>query len=178
MKTVCIERSTGSARDGTWQEELDLEGGVVRFIIGTGPGSFAGIRSALAFALGYAAGRPGCSVLGLPSPAALVEKEGPFAVVGDARRGLFWIALFDDFSFATPIFQTTQDELEKRVPAMASVVSPDDSRIGAILKETFGERYLGERLPTADGLKRFAERSPESLVENPLPVYLNPAVRK
>lgn len=177
MKTVYIERSTGTARDGKWQEELDLEGGVDRFVVGTGPGSFAGIRSSLAFAIGYKAGRENCEVLGIPSPAALVEKEGPFAVVGDARRGMFWVALFDGFRFAAPVFQTTREELEKRIPKMAEIVSPDDSRIGAILKETFGERYLGERLPTAEGLERFAEKSPESLVANPLPVYLNPAVR-
>ena len=69
MKTLYIERSTGECRDGKWVEELDLEG-VGRIVVGTGPGSFAGIRSALAFAQGYALGTK-CEVLGLPSACAI-----------------------------------------------------------------------------------------------------------
>ena len=69
MKTLYIERSTGECRDGSWVEKLDLEG-VERIVVGTGPGSFAGIRSALAFAQGYALGKK-CEVLGLPSACAL-----------------------------------------------------------------------------------------------------------
>lgn len=51
-------------------EKLDLEG-IERIVVGTGPGSFAGIRSALAFAQGYALGKPGLEVLGLPSACAI-----------------------------------------------------------------------------------------------------------
>ena len=69
MKTLYIERSTGECRDGKWVETLDTDG-VRRIVVGTGPGSFAGIRSALAFAQGFAIGTK-CEVLGLPSPCAL-----------------------------------------------------------------------------------------------------------
>ena len=31
--------------------------------------------------------------------------------------------------------------------------------------------------PTSDGLKAFAEANPSALVAEPLPIYLNPAVR-
>ena len=68
MKTLYIERSTGECRDGKWVEALDLDG-AKRIVVGTGPGSFAGIRSALAFAQGYALGTK-CEVLGLHSACA------------------------------------------------------------------------------------------------------------
>ena len=183
MKTLYIERSTGESRSGEWVEGLDLDG-VERIVVGTGPGSFAGIRSALAFAQGFALGR-GCEVLGLPSPCAVAAQiciakggaERPLAVVGDARRGKFWIALFDGMSLACPVFQVEREDLPKRVPLSADVATPDGERIGAELKETFGERYLGDVKPTADGLKAVAEANPSALVPEPLPIYLNPAVR-
>lgn len=175
MKTLYLERSTGECRSGEWVEKLDLDG-VGRIVVGTGPGSFAGIRSALAFAQGYAIGS-GCEVLGLPSACALVEGEGPLAVVGDARRGKFWIALFDGYRLIGEIFQVEREDLEKRVPRGVKVVSPDDGRINAVLKEAFGEAYAGDRQPTPEGLRRFAEANPSALVKEPLPIYLNPAVR-
>ncbi|MBQ9725988.1 MAG: tRNA (adenosine(37)-N6)-threonylcarbamoyltransferase complex dimerization subunit type 1 TsaB [Kiritimatiellae bacterium] len=66
------------------------------FAVGVGPGSFSGIRSALALAQGLAlpAGAP---VRGVCSPAAALfrrRRENPDApparVVGDARRGHVW----------------------------------------------------------------------------------------
>jgi hypothetical protein len=46
-----------------------------------------------------------------------------------------------------------------------------------MLKEMFGDFYDGGRLPTAEGLQRFAEANPAALKSEPLPVYLNAAVR-
>lgn len=175
MKTLYIERSTGECRNGQWVEQLDVEG-VGRIVVGTGPGSFAGIRSALAFAQGYALGSK-CEVLGLPSACALVEDDGPLAVVGDARRGKFWVALFDGFHLVTDVFQVDKEMLPNRVPIGVRVTTPDAARIDAFLKETFGDNYIGGRTPTAEGLKRFAERDPSILKPEPLPIYLNPAVR-
>ena len=183
MKTLCIERSTGECRNGDWVEKLDLED-VGRIIVGTGPGSFAGIRSAIAFAQGFALGRK-CEVLGLPSPCAVAAQvyaganggEFPLAVVGDARRGKFWIALFDGLKLVCPVFQVEKDALSLRIPLAAKVATSDAERIGTILSETFEKRYIGGIKPTSDGLKAFAEANPSALVAEPLPIYLNPAVR-
>ena len=181
MKTLYIERSTGEGRNGDWAESLDLDV-VERIVVGTGPGSFAGIRSALAFAQGYALGSK-CEVLGLPSPCAVAAQvyaggSGfPLAVVGDARRGKFWIALFEGLKLVCPVFQVERDLLETRVPLSAKVATSDESRIGDVLSEAFGERYIGGVKPTADGLRVFAEANPSALVAEPLPIYLNPAVR-
>ena len=174
MKTLYLERSTGSCRDGKWVNELDLDG-VERIVVGTGPGSFAGIRSALAFAQGYALGK-GCEVLGLPSACALAG-EGRLAVVGDARQGKAWVALFSGFEMEREVFQVDASGLSAAVPADCRVVTPDAARIDALLRETFGDRYLGGQVPTSDGLRRFAEANPAILKPEPLPIYLNPAVR-
>lgn len=174
MKTLYIERSTGECRDGDWTEKLDLDG-VGRIVVGVGPGSFAGIRSALAFAQGYALGRK-CEVLGLPSACALAG-DGKVVVVGDARRGLAWIALFDGFVPCKEVFQVKAEELGEAVPPGYSVVTPDEHRIGELLSSVFGERFVGGRVPTAEGLQRFAEANPSVLKPEPLPLYLNPAVR-
>lgn len=177
MKTVYLERSTGEVRAGDWVEKLDLEG-VERFVVGVGPGSFAGIRSALSFAFGYKAGKPGVEVLGLPSACALQDSATePLCVVGDARQGMYWVALFLGYKLVTPIYQVDKEGLGKRVPRGVKMVSPDHKRIGALLSEWFEASYKGEALPTAEGLKRFAEANPDSLIKEPLPIYLNPAVR-
>jgi len=175
MKTLYIERSTGECRNGDWVEQLDLAEKPDRIVVGTGPGSFAGIRSALAFAQGYALGSK-CEVLGLPSACALAD-GGKVAVVGDARRGKAWIALFDGFRLEKDIFQSAQADLAKFVPDGYAVTTSDAVRIDALLRETFGERYRGGAVPTAEGLKRFAEANPAMLKFEPLPIYLNPAVR-
>lgn len=174
MKTLYIERSTGECRDGDWAEELDLEG-VNRIVVGTGPGSFAGIRSALAFAQGYALATK-CEVLGLPSACALAG-EGRVAVIGDARQGKAWVALFDGYRLEKDVFQVNQDELAGSVPIEFKIVTPDAKRIDGLLREVFGDRYLGGRTPDSEGLRRFAEACPSILKSEPLPIYLNPAVR-
>lgn len=185
MKTLYLERSTGSCRDGNWVNALDLDG-VGRIVVGTGPGSFAGIRSALAFARGYSLGKP-CEVLGLPSACAVAAQvfaaagqsgqATRLAVVGDSRRGMAWVALFDGYRLERDVFQVPQTELAGTVPADCQVTTPDANRMDAFLKETFGARYLGGQTPTAEGLRRFAEANPSVLKPEPLPIYLNPAVR-
>lgn len=179
MKTVAIDRSVTSfadCHDGAWFESLDLAD-ADRILVGTGPGSFAGIRSAIAFAQGYALGRPGVEVLGIPSPAAMAEPDVAQAVIGDARQGKFWLALLDGFKLVAPVFQVEAADLEKRVPRNMSVVSPDDARIGEKLRETFTDRYRGLAVPTAEGLLRAADRNPALCRPDPVPIYLNPAVR-
>ena len=145
-------------------------------LVGTGPGSFAGIRSALAFAQGCAVGC-GCEVLGLTSAAAYARQDEPVAVVGDARRGKFWIALFDGYRLVTDIFQVERDELGKRVPRGIAVLSPDWKRISAILTDVFGDVAAPAPEMDSAALWRVASANPSLLKREPLPIYLNPAVR-
>ena len=197
MKTLYLERSTGECRKGDWVEQLDLEG-IERIVVGTGPGSFAGIRSAIAFAQGYVIARPSVGLFGLPSPCAIVGTDPKFvgtgpefcskgsgiAVVGDARQGKVWLALFTGGVLQKAVYQVEIAELEAEIKRFQAecegkiaVISPDHRRIGDFLREKLGESYLGEALPTAEGLRAYAEAHPEALVTEPLPIYLNPAVR-
>ena len=178
--------ATGFRGNGMWVGHLrdfvlrfvKNENEIRRIIVGTGPGSFAGIRAALAFAQGYAVGK-NCEVAGLTSAAALAQGDSgvPFAVVGDARQGKFWIALFDGFKLATKIFQVDKDTLYASIPRFAKVVTPDSKRIDTVLKEIFEDRYIGGDTPVAERLAIAAIDNPQLLVNEPLPIYLNPAVR-
>ncbi len=175
MRTLYLERSTSTGRNGDWVDTLALDPPPERFVVGLGPGSFAGVRAALSFAIGYAAGSS-CEVWGLPSPCALAG-EGSLAVVGDARRGLLWVALFKDFKEVREIFQVPRDEIDAAIPPDFPVTTPDGARLDDFLRATFPDRYVGPRLPTAAGLQAFAERNPDALTKDPRPIYLNPAVR-
>ena len=171
--------SSGPGGNGVWARQLRnfiAQAAIDEIVVGTGPGSFAGIRAALAFAQGYAIGS-GCRVRGLPSACAFAPECGPCAVVGDARRGKYWIALFEGVRLVVPVFQVETDILAKRIPQGVKVYSPDAARIEALLKETFGDNYGGGVVPCASSLARTALANPGLLVDEPLPVYLNPAVR-
>lgn len=164
---------------------------VDRIVVGTGPGSFAGIRAALAFAQGLAIGikarredlaaRP--VVYGLPSAAALANGEGETAVVGDARRGLFWVVVYHGTKVATDFRLVSREDLSSAVPESAVVVTPDGARIGALLSEMFGSRFsasvagMPHSFPAAERIAQIALDFPSSLVPEPAPIYLSPAVR-
>ena len=166
------------AESGVGFGELD------RIVVGMGPGSFAGIRGALAFAQGLAIGikakRPGITaaiVHGVPSAAAIAPESGLAAIVGDARRGLFWVAAYDGARTVAELHLAAKDELFAAVPEGAAVFTPDGARIGNVLGEMFGERFAGERPPSAERIAHLALEHPETLVPEPLPIYLSPAVR-
>ena len=156
-----------------------------RIVVGTGPGSFAGIRGALSFAQGLAIGirskRPELAgepvVYGIPSPAAMVPDDGLTAVVGDARRDLFWVVAYDGARTVTELHLVPRDGLFDAVPDGAAVVTPDGARIGDALREVFGRRFAGDRSPSAERIARLAFGNPGMLTPEPLPIYLSPAVR-
>lgn len=62
---------------------------IERVAVGLGPGSYAGVRIAIAAALGFEVGL-GARLLGLPSVAALAVGEAHYVAVGDARRSTFY----------------------------------------------------------------------------------------
>jgi hypothetical protein len=90
---------------------------------------------------------------------------------------MYWIALFDGPRLVCDIFQVDAEKLHLRVPVGVKIVTPDAARIYALLKETFGSDYAGGVTPEAQALAKAAYANPSLLVSEPLPVYLNPAVR-
>ena len=99
------------------------------------------------------------------------------AVVGDARRGLFWVVAYDGTQTVTDLHLVPRDGLFDAVPNGAAVVTPDGARIGDALREIFGQRFAGNRAPSAERIARLAFGNPEMLAPEPLPIYLSPAVR-
>ena len=171
-------------------------------LAGTGPGSFSGIRSVLAALQGLALPR-GIPVLGLPSAAAIARaaarKHGAdtVAVIGDARRGTLWSAVYrapeefgvqsSEFKVAAsapsapstlePFTLSTPAELPQAIPQGALVVSPEYTHLASVLSALQGVRVVAEDvISSADDLADLYFSNPASAVRDPLPIYLHPAV--
>lgn len=150
---------------------------VDQVVVGQGPGSFAGIRAALAFAQGLALGNPKCTVAGLPSTFALTRDGARTAVIGDARRERFWVVVYDGVKVVQDFTLVTKEELGKSIPEHYAVVTPDGARIEPLLQALFAHHYKGSLTPLAARLAEVAVAHPELLKPEPLPIYLQPAVR-
>ena len=148
-------------------------------LVGQGPGSFAGIRAALAFAQGLALGNPAgtTKVIGMPSTYALTRDGARTAVVGDARRDRFWVVVYDGVECVKDFALVAKDELANAVPEHWAVVTPDGARIEPLLQGVFGHHYKGSLVPLAQRLAEVAVQHPNIPCQEPLPLYLQPAVR-
>ena len=78
-------RTHNSVIFGPLEEALKLADGLDCIVVGTGPGSYTGVRVGLAVALGVGMSRK-VPVIGWTSFAALPSPPLRYAVVGDARR--------------------------------------------------------------------------------------------
>ena len=184
----------GLSAAGVTPQSLDI------LLAGTGPGSFSGIRSVLAALQGLALPR-GVPVLGLSSAAAIahtaarVHGADVVAVVGDARRGTLWSAVYDcapeefrvhssEFKVAAvnsstlqPFNLSTPAELLSAVPQGALVVSPEYTHLASVLSALKGVRVVTEDvIPSAEDLADLYFSNPAAAVRDPLPIYLHPAV--
>ncbi len=202
---------TEPARAPAWLAELGTaldEAGVPlatidRFVAGLGPGSFSGIRAAVAALQGMAL--PGGSpLLGVSSAAALAfalltERAAsghhtPVAVVGDARRERLWCGSYTlihgqlrscTVAGVRPLTHdaddfhlTTVAELPSHLPPDTVVVTPDWQRLGTRLAAVLPAAQLlpTERLPTAQDVGQLFLSEPDAARKEPAPIYLHPAV--
>lgn len=96
--------------------ERALAGGVRpdRIIAGLGPGSYAGVRIAIAAAIGLSIST-GSELIGIPSIVAL--EEGEYLALGDARRGGFALSHIRDGAMAAGPEILTREELDARLAA-------------------------------------------------------------
>ena len=160
------------------------------FAVGTGPGSFSGLRVAAAAAQSFAL--PGQKpVVGIVSAEALawdVRQETGAArvtVVGDARRERLWIARFSAdgqrLILSSPLALVESSELRTLLTEPGTVVSPDWDRIGAMLGERVPETQTlirERRVPAAETVGRLAEAHHRAglPLAPPNPIYLTPPV--
>lgn len=171
--------------------EAGLEPAAIQlYVVGVGPGSYSGLRVALAAAMAMAL--PGqtpvhgvASAEGLAWQAAEAEGVERVRIVGDARRDQWWTRAFrcrgtmvspdGDWELVHPhVFQVGEVE---------AVATPDWARIGALLQASVPpavKLIAREFLPDAATLGRLAlARVAQGVASAPLaPIYLHPAVHR
>jgi len=149
-----------------------------------GPGSFTGVRIAIAAALGFALVIPvklfGIDSLSVMARMALAEgltPHGPFAVAVDARRGMLYFALFDADGVKRegPLLIGPDDAVDMLPTALhagvgsgAELVAEAAARRGKRL-----EAMLPELQPNASALAEIAYSSDETF-STLRPLYLRP----
>jgi tRNA threonylcarbamoyl adenosine modification protein YeaZ len=159
------------------------------FAVGIGPGSFSGIRIAVAAARAFAA--PGARpVAGVPSAQALAEDvaresgAGAVTIVGDARRNQMWVAGYRDsggrMEEAHPISLAALDRLSDTVLEGSVVATSEWDRLGSRLRDGLARDRLIEesRFAVAGVVGRLAwlDARQGRAGREPVPIYLHPPV--
>lgn len=192
------------ARDSTWCVDIarivqrcGIEPRHIhRFVCGLGPGSFSGIRAALAFIQGMALPEQR-EIIGIASASVLAvghaHKCPKITVVGDARRNQLWSVTYlvkndppgvslhnnvlpshtdADFTLTSP------DELGAAVPEDSWIVTPEWDRLRNTLCRLFPAKRLTQEsvYPAAGNLGSLALAHSSASALRPLPIYLHPPV--
>jgi tRNA threonylcarbamoyladenosine biosynthesis protein TsaB len=90
-------------------------------VVGLGPGSYAGVRIAIATALGLRTA-VGAKLVGLPSICALEVEARDYCVIGDARRQSFFFAKVSDGGLIEGPMLMTAAELETMISEATSPI--------------------------------------------------------
>ena len=150
---------------------LEIAGEKIQLIVvGTGPGSYSGVRVGISVAngLGFARGIP---VIGISSLAAYPAEK--CTVVGDARRKTFSVAEIEDRQLIAEPNLIDEEKFTSAIPELQSPIFTPDSHVA----ETFESITL--EFPTAENLAKIASclsaDAIETLSKKPLePHYLRP----
>lgn len=133
--------------------------------VGLGPGSYAGVRIAIAAAIGLEIGL-GAQPVGIPSVAALETNEPHFLAIGDARRETFYFTRIENGACVEGPLLATESELRARIAARASLPVFTNEALPA-----FPEARLA--LPSAATLARLAVKGIGTQSGSDLePIYL------
>jgi tRNA threonylcarbamoyladenosine biosynthesis protein TsaB len=145
------------------QQCLERFGRPEKIIVGLGPGSYAGVRIAIATALGLRSATK-AKLAGIPSICALDIEAADYCVIGDARRQSFFFAAIEGGKLIEGPILKTLAELEGTiaevsVPVFASEPLPQFS----IAKLAY---------PTAGRLVEIARLHPDDVDGALEPIYL------
>ncbi len=109
------ERAHNSALFAPLGKLLEEARGVDLLVVGTGPGSYSGVRVGIAAAMGVSIAR-GVPLVGVPSVCGLAHAVGEpcYAVCGDARRGMWWWAVVREGAMAEPPVVESAEVMARR----------------------------------------------------------------
>ncbi|MGA7391766.1 MAG: tRNA (adenosine(37)-N6)-threonylcarbamoyltransferase complex dimerization subunit type 1 TsaB [Terrimicrobiaceae bacterium] len=164
IREVCVDvpRGRGGALFSALESVLGGTPCISRVIVGIGPGSYNGIRSAIAVAWGIATARA-IPLVGVSSLLGL--GEGSYCAVGDARREQYYFARVLDGKLSE------QPELFRKPQLVAAVEQNSDLAIVAPAPIEFLKGVI-IRTPSA---ARLALVAADWEPNNPQPVYLKSA---
>jgi tRNA threonylcarbamoyladenosine biosynthesis protein TsaB len=133
--------------------------------IGLGPGSYSGVRIAIAAAVGLEFAL-GAKLLGIPSILAMETPAKKYLSVGDARRASFYFALVDDGECATGPMLLDEAQLHAAIAAHPGLPMLASAEISTIPN-------LEICFPSAERLAHLAETGRGiSARDNLEPIYL------
>ena len=133
--------------------------------IGLGPGSYAGVRIAIATALGLSCAT-GSRLVGLASVAALETTATRYVAIGDARRDTFYFTRIEDGICTEGPLLLDADTLRTRLQEFADWEISSPTPLAPEFKANV-------RLPRASLIAQLAERGRGILQEGDLePLYL------
>ena len=149
-----------------------------------GPGSFTGVRIAIAAALGLALvtrarlyGTDSLTVMARVALAAGTEPKGPFAVAADARRGMLYFGLYDETGqrLDGPLLVAPDEAVDLLPNALCVAVGSGAALLAdaAARRGRFLDAKLPELQPSAAALAEIA-RSSDGSFPTLRPLYLRP----
>ena len=115
-ETFTADRTTSSSLFAVLERAVALAPRVDQVAIGLGPGSYAGVRIAIAAAIGLELGG-GAQLVGIPSVAALETDAPGYLAIGDARRETFYFTRVADGVCVEGPLLATATELSGRLAA-------------------------------------------------------------
>ncbi|MGH6793206.1 MAG: tRNA (adenosine(37)-N6)-threonylcarbamoyltransferase complex dimerization subunit type 1 TsaB [Methyloceanibacter sp.] len=148
-----------------------------------GPGSFTGVRIAIAAALGLALvtraklyGTDSLTVMARVALATGMNPKGPFAVAADARRGMLYLGLYDETGqrLDGPLLIAPDDAVDLLPIAPSVAVGSGAALLAAAARR--GKRIeakVPELQPSAAALAEIARQSDETF-PTLRPLYLRP----
>lgn len=160
-RTFSSPRGRGGEIFDALREILSGKPELDRVVVGTGPGSYNGIRTAIAAAWGIARAR-NARLCGVPSILALAP--GEYYAVGDARASQFYFARVRDGAFVSEAELLSRDLLLSRLTPDLPVLVPSPLDFLSAAQVAF---------PSAKLLADVSSSWPDAKIL-PEPLYLKP----